>query len=343
MYPSPSNPVRGSFVRDQVRALARLPGVAIELFHFAPGGASPYPRAARELRRRYRGADFDVIHSHFGLTAWPSLALRGAPHVVTLHGTDLVARRSRVVTLAALPFIDLAAPVSRELAALVPRALVRGRVTVLPCGADLQRFSPIARADARRALGLALDRRYVLFPADPGRTEKRYDRARAVVAGIGQYASAYGESAPGTSAPGTSGPRTSAPGASGPGTSGPGKSAHAVELLTLGRTPPDEVPLWVNAADAVLVPSERESFGLAVIEALSCDVPVLATDVGIAPEALAGVAGAYCGPFDLGVWCEALVSVLADPDPRVDGRAAAERYSADRMAVRVLEAWQALA
>jgi glycosyltransferase involved in cell wall biosynthesis len=113
--------------------------------------------------------------------------------------------------------------------------------------------------------------------------------------------------------------------------------------LTLGRTPPDEVPLWVNAADAVLVPSERESFGLAVIEALACDVPVLATDVGVAPEALAGVAGAYCGPFDLGAWCDALVSVLADTDPRVDGRAAAERYSADRMAVRVLEAWQALA
>ena len=45
-------------------------------------------------------------------------------------------------------------------------------------------------------------------------------------------------------------------------------------------------------ADAVLVTSEREGFGLAALEALACDVPVLATPVGVAPEALAGVAGA---------------------------------------------------
>ncbi len=51
------------------------------------------------------------------------------------------------------------------------------------------------------------------------------------------------------------------------------------------------MPLWVNAANAVLVPSEREGFGLAVLEALACDVPVLATPVGIHPEALASVAG----------------------------------------------------
>ena len=75
------------------------------------------------------------------------------------------------------------------------------------------------------------------------------------------------------------------------------------------------MPLWVNAANAVLVPSEREGFGLAVLEALACDVPVLATPVGIAPDALAGVDGAYCGPFELDAWRRALA-------PHLDGRSA---------------------
>ncbi len=57
-------------------------------------------------------------------------------------------------------------------------------------------------------------------------------------------------------------------------------------LLTLGAVAPERVPLWVNASNAVLVPSEREGFGLAVLEALACDVPVLATPVGVHPEAL---------------------------------------------------------
>ena len=92
----------------------------------------------------------------------------------------------------------------------------------------------------------------------------------------------------------------------------------------------------------MLVPSEREGFGLAVLEALACDVPVLATPVGIAPQALAGVAGAYCGPFDVQAWRRALAGHLESPDPRIAGRARAEEFSSDRMAERVLAAWNSL-
>ena len=101
--------------------------------------------------------------------------------------------------------------------------------------------------------------------------------------------------------------------------------AHAlgVELLTLGGVEPGEVPLWINAANAVLVPSEREGFGLAVLEALACDVPVLATPVGIHREALADVDGTLCAPFELDRWRAAVEPHLRAGDPRVDGRASA--------------------
>ena len=113
-----------------------------------------------------------------------------------------------------------------------------------------------------------------------------------------------------------------------------------VELLTLGAVDPARVPLWINAANAVLVPSDREGFGLAVLEALACDVPVLATPVGIHPDALAGVEGTLCAPFSLPVWRAALEPHLRDPDPRVGGRAGAERFSAHDMAERVAAAWR---
>jgi hypothetical protein len=57
---------------------------------------------------------------------------------------------------------------------------------------------------------------------------------------------------------------------------------------------------------------------------------------------LADVPGGYCANFDPAAWRKALEQVLTDPDPRVPGRAVAERYSADRMAARVLEAWRTL-
>jgi len=299
MWPTAARPALGRFVADQVEALRRIDGVEVELFAFPPGLRS-YIRAARELRRRSRGTRYDVIHAHFGLTAWPALAVRGAPHVVTFHGTDLAHPRSGRVSRAALPFVDLAATVSASLAhEWIPGAGVRRRIAVLPCGVDLERFRPLPRAEARARLGLDAERPCLLFPADPGRAEKRFDRARDV--------------------------------------------AGDVPLLTLGDVHPDEVPLWVNAANAVLVPSEREGFGLAVLEALACNVPVLATPVGVARLALDGIEGAHCGAFDAQTWRTALAPHLADADPRVAGRERAALFSAEQMVERVVAAWRAVA
>jgi len=146
MYPSASDPALGVFVRDQVEALRRLPAHDVDLFAFAPGGARAYVRAARTLRRAHGADRYDVVHAHFGLTAWPALALRGGPVVVTLHGTDLAHPRSRRITRAALPRVALVAAVSPSLAAAVPSVRLRRPVAVLPCGVALDRFRPIPRA-----------------------------------------------------------------------------------------------------------------------------------------------------------------------------------------------------
>ena len=301
MYPTPARPALGSFVRDQVQALQRIDGVEVELFTFSPGGAATYLRAGEKLRRRHRRKRYDVVHAHFGLTAWPAFAARGTAHAVTLHGTDLAHPRSRPITLSALPFLDLVATVSEPLAAEIPHWAVRGQRAILPCGVDVERFQPMPHAEARAALGLTPTGRYVLFPADPHRREKRYDRALATI-------------------------------------------AQLAEPLTLGNVDPALVPYYVNAANAVLVPSERESFGLAVLEALACNIPVLATPVGIAPDVLADLRGTLCAPFDAATWRAALKPHLENDDARidVDARARATRFSTDRMAAAVIAAWRSV-
>jgi len=117
--------------------------------------------------------------------------------------------------------------------------------------------------------------------------------------------------------------------------------ASGVKLVALGAAAPDEMPLWINAANAVLVPSDSEGFGLAVLEALACDVPVLATPVGVHPQVLAGVDRGLCASFDAAVWRAALRPLVDDVDPRVDGgRARVAPYGADAMAERVAAAWR---
>src|SRR4051794_19290217 len=295
MYPTPERPPRGSFVRDQVEALRRRGDVEIELFAFPPGLAS-YPRAARDLRRRYRDQRFDVVHAHFGLTAWPAVLARLGPVVVTLHGNDLFHPRSKLITRTVLPRVQLVAAVSRAFAQNVPGDR---RVAVLPVGIDTGRFRAIPRREARERIGVDPDEPCLLFPHDPSRPLKGFPRAQ--------------------------------------------EAARGTRLLTLGNVAPAEVPYWINAANAVLVPSLDEGFGLSVIEALACGVPALGTPVGIHPVALGGIPGAHCLPWDADAWRAALAPILAAPDPRVDGAARAELFSADRMAARVVAAYRDVA
>ena len=143
-------------MRDQVEALRRRGDVEIELFTFPPGAATG---AARELAAATAGTRFDVVHAHFGLTAWPAVAARLGPVVVTLHGNDLFHPRSNRLTRAILPFTALPAAVSREFS-----GLLRGRRDDPPGGGPAGRHRP-------RAL-----------PADPARRGTRAagpDRAGA--------------------------------------------------------------------------------------------------------------------------------------------------------------------
>src|SRR3954468_4886821 len=95
-------PGRGVFVRDQVAALRRLPGLEVELDE-APPRAPALAALAWRCRRR-RG--FDLVQRHYGRSAWPALGGRGSRHVLTCHGTDLRHPRTRRITLAALPRLD---------------------------------------------------------------------------------------------------------------------------------------------------------------------------------------------------------------------------------------------
>jgi glycosyltransferase involved in cell wall biosynthesis len=264
-----------------------------------PPGATSYLLTAWKLRHADESARFDVVHAHYGLSGWSALAARSERLVVTFHGTDLMHPVVGPLSRLLLRLVDLPATVSASLARQ-GAARVVGRRRVAVLPCGVDLARFAALDRAEARSRLGLD---------PARPYLLFPADPARAAKRHDRARALTARLAG------------------------------VELLSLRGVSPAEVSLWINASNAVLVTSDHEGFGLATLEALACDVPVLATPVGIAPMALQDLEGTLCAPFDEDAWLPMLRAHTEAPDPRVEGRARAALFSSERMAGRVLAAY----
>jgi glycosyltransferase involved in cell wall biosynthesis len=173
---------------------------------------------------------------------------------------------------------------------------------VVPSGVDMERFRPIDRDQARERVGWDRDGVHVLFPYSPGYERKRYPLAERVV--------------------GRATDRT----------------GLDVRLRTISGVSHDEVPYYVNAADALLLTSRHEGSPNTVKEAMACNVPVVSTDVGDVRERLADVSpSAVCADEDGLV--DGLTAVL-EAGGRSNGRERVREVGWDRIGDRILDIYR---
>ena len=280
----------------------RRHGIDVDLFEFARG-RNEYIPATRRLRSLLRRERFDLVHAHYGLAGWVARLASADPLIVTFHGTDV---RHHLV-----------GPLSRRLAWRID--LVAGVSRALFEAEDGRPGLPAVSGSAVLPCGPDLQR-FETVPRAQARRELGLDPDRPYLffpANPSRPEKRHDRAAEVA-------------------------TACEADLLTGGSIDPEQMPLWLNAANAVLVPSDYEGFGMATVEALACDVPVLATDVGIAPYALGGIDGCLCAPFDTTAWTGVARRHLEAADPRVAGASRAATLSAAGMAERVIEAYRAV-
>jgi len=102
------------------------------------------------------------------------------------------------------------------------------------------------------------------------------------------------------------------------------------DVLFPGYIPPEELPLWYNAAELFVYPSLYEGFGLPPLEAMACGTPVITSNVSSLPEVV-GEAGLTVDPMNSKGLAEAINQVLGDgalrQSMRERGLARASRFS----------------
>jgi glycosyltransferase involved in cell wall biosynthesis len=99
----------------------------------------------------------------------------------------------------------------------------------------------------------------------------------------------------------------------------------ADDVIFVGKQ--NEMSQFLAVSDVLLLPSDLESFGLVALEAMACEVPVIATRVGGIPDVVRdGVDGFLYDVGDIHSMADGCLFILGEPHVREDmGRAARDR------------------
>ncbi len=273
-------------------------------------GVSMARSVRRDYRRRWANWRPDVVDGQFAFPdgyAAVKLAERlGCPSIVTCHGTDLrayprvpLAGRMLRWTLRRAARVVAVSPKLRELS--LSLGCPPERSVFLTNGVDTERFAPRDKSACREQLGLPTDGRMALCV---GHLDE--NKNQAVLLGALATLRESGAAAPHLALVGD-GPRREAL----------RRQADRLGVAGLvhfaGRRPYDDMPLWMAAADWLVLASHKEGWPTVYFEAMACGRPVITANVA---SASAAVCDEACG--------------IIVPDRTPEAFAAALRRAGDR-------------
>lgn len=172
---------------------------------------------------------------------------------------------------------------------------------IIPGGINMELFQPRDKQDCRAQLGLPPDKQLVLW-AGERRGEKRYGLAAAAMSILQEH-------------------------------------LPDAELVPLSGMPHATVPDYMNACDALVLTSESEGSPNVVKEAMACNVPVVATDVGDVRELISHTAGCYVCKMEPADIARKLQSALGF-GRRTNGREAVRHLELDAVSRRIIDVYE---
>ncbi len=251
IYPTEHNPHSGTFIKTQVDSLIKA-GVEVEVIHPKPGPVLfRYISATTQVFLKTLTGKFDIVHGHYGQWCLLARLQWTTPVVASFLGSDLLGDVTFDGHLTKKGW--LIKHMSRWLCQRVDAVTVKteemkkaasgDNIIVYPDGIDFELFRPIPRAEVRAALGWDQDRYYVLFGNNPQRPVKNYPLAQAAI----ECLRAKGVTA---------------------------------ELVVASGLPQTTLVQYINASNALILSSISEGSPNIVKEAMACNVPIVATNVG---------------------------------------------------------------
>ncbi|MBL7165885.1 MAG: glycosyltransferase [Dehalococcoidales bacterium] len=235
--------------------------------------------------RREHNLCYDLVFSHYWLSGWAGKLLQcwwNVPHMTMFHtlgavknalgiGEDEPELRIEAERNLIGDSQRIIIATERDKAQLIANYLANpDRISVIPCGVNLDRFQPTDAGEARRYLGLSEEDKVVLFVGriEPLKGIDKLIQAVGLLRGTPNLKLIIigGDACSRDDVDQLKGLCRSL---------GIEDSVSFQELVKQER-----LPCYYSAADVTVMPSYYESFGLVALESLACGTPVVTTRVG---------------------------------------------------------------
>ena len=256
-YPTDRFPIYGIFVKEQVESLDNL-GVdnSIMFINGREGGKKEYLFSPIRIRKHLKCNRYDLIHCHHSFSA-VMLILSGRiwTNRCVVSYQNPPDREGGILLFKLIPRLFHQVILKHD-----PVHLRQSKLLYLPNGVNIDFFRPLDKQQSKSKLRLDVNKRYILFMDSNNRKrkQKRIDRFNQVISHLRA-------------------------------------DFHLkdIEPLILTNTKRELVPYYINASELHLLTSDFEGSPNSVKECLSCNVPVVSTDVGNVRDIMGDIPGCY--------------------------------------------------
>ena len=311
-----------------------------------------------------KGISYDLLHSHYWMSGLAAIELKknwGTPIVQMFHTLGLMKNRvaqspdeiegeyrirgEKEVLKAADRII--AATTAESVQLLWLYQIDDNKVSIIPPGVDVGKFYPIPPDEAKEYIGVPPCGRMLLFV---GRMEP--------LKGLNVLIEAIGIMRDNQVLKDNPFCLAIIGGDPDDCTEEPSLELSRIKELTeryglqdlvtfLGNRSQDSLPYYYSAAEAVVVPSQYESFGMVALEAMACGTPVVASQIGGLAYLVQDNVTGYTVPVDEPVeLADRITTLLQDPSLRdrmgAEAVKLAQDYAWDKIAAKLLPVYESL-